>query len=79
MRRLILTTMRYSVYIGRIGNEQEYFRQALEAINFGITIDNSLSSNIDNVTLYEIYLWLFADAVRAGVKLRYIFLSTGEQ
>ena len=36
-----------------IGNEQEHFR-------------TTLSSNIDDVTLHELYLWPFADAIRAG-------------
>ncbi|KAI7496165.1 Beta-glucosidase [Hortaea werneckii] len=45
-----------------IANEQEHFRQGpppgyLEA---------SLSSNIDDITMHELYLWPFADAVRAG-------------
>lgn len=41
-----------------IGNEQEHFRQAPEA--FGVTgskINDSASSNIDDVTLHETYLW----------------------
>jgi len=37
-----------------IGNEQEHSR-------------NSISSNIDDRTLHELYLWPFADAVNAGV------------
>jgi beta-glucosidase-like glycosyl hydrolase len=45
-----------------IGNEQEHFRQGLE---WGIP--NSLSSNIDDRTLHELYAWPFADSVRAGV------------
>jgi hypothetical protein len=36
-----------------IGNEQEHYRM-------------NVSSNIDDVTLHELYLWPFADAVRAG-------------
>ncbi|KAI0424068.1 glycosyl hydrolase family 3 N terminal domain-containing protein [Xylaria sp. FL1042] len=35
-------------------NEQEHFR-------------GSISSNIDDKTMHELYLWPFADAVRAGV------------
>ncbi|RAL59327.1 hypothetical protein DID88_006932 [Monilinia fructigena] len=50
-----------------IGNEQEHFRQAPEAIGFGYNITESVSSNIDDVTMHETYLWPFADAVRAGV------------
>ncbi|KFX94756.1 hypothetical protein V490_04195 [Pseudogymnoascus sp. VKM F-3557] len=45
-----------------IGNEQEHFRQAREW-----AIPNALSSNIGDRTLHELYLWPFADAVKAGV------------
>ncbi|KAM3068685.1 beta-glucosidase [Clarireedia jacksonii] len=50
-----------------IGNEQEHFRQSGEAQGYGYNITESVSSNIDDVTLHELYLWPFADAVRAGV------------
>ncbi|CAD6442846.1 2a6536c0-cd11-4100-b891-69563b9bec55 [Sclerotinia trifoliorum] len=50
-----------------IGNEQEHFRQAPEAQGYGYNITESSSSNIDDVTMHETYLWPFADAVRAGV------------
>lgn len=50
-----------------IGNEQEHFRQAPESMGFGANISDSYSSNIDDVTMHELYLWPFADAVRAGV------------
>lgn len=40
-----------------IGNEQEHFRQVGESANFGFNIDDSLSSNIDDVTMHELYLW----------------------
>ncbi|KAG4436170.1 hypothetical protein IFR05_008330 [Cadophora sp. M221] len=50
-----------------IANEQEHFRQAPEAIGYGYNITESLSSNIDDTTMHELYLWPFADAVRAGV------------
>lgn len=50
-----------------IGNEQEHFRQLGEAKEFGFNISGTLSSNIDDRTLHELYLWPFADAVRAGV------------
>lgn len=50
-----------------IGNEQEHFRQAPESRGFGANISDSYSSNIDDVTMHELYLWPFADAVRAGV------------
>ncbi|KAH7360605.1 putative beta-glucosidase A [Rhexocercosporidium sp. MPI-PUGE-AT-0058] len=50
-----------------IANEQEHFRQAPEAIGYGYNITESLSSNVDDTTMHELYLWPFADAVRAGV------------
>ena len=50
-----------------IANEQEHFRQSQEAPNYGYNISEALSSNIDDSTLHELYLWPFADAVRAGV------------
>ncbi|WEW61448.1 glycoside hydrolase family 3 protein [Emydomyces testavorans] len=43
-------------------NEQEHYRQPLE---WGIT--NAMSSNIDDRTLREVYIWPFAESVRAGV------------
>lgn len=45
-----------------IGNEQEHFRQSREWL-----LPNALSSNIGDRTLHELYLWPFADAVKAGV------------
>ncbi|KAL8833025.1 MAG: hypothetical protein Q9170_004553 [Blastenia crenularia] len=48
-------------------NEQEHFRQVPESAGFGFVINDSLSSNIDDATMHETYLWPFADAVRAGV------------
>ncbi|KAK5072030.1 hypothetical protein LTR64_004192 [Lithohypha guttulata] len=49
-----------------IVNEQEHFRQAPEARGYGFNITESLSSNVDDKTMHELYLWPFADAVRAG-------------
>lgn len=46
-----------------IANEQEHFRQENEWKGTKF----ALSSNIDDRTLHEIYLWPFADSVRAGV------------
>ena len=40
-----------------IGNEQEHFRQAPEAAGFGFNISSDLSSNIDDKTMHELYLW----------------------
>ncbi|KAI9697375.1 MAG: hypothetical protein M1836_004653 [Candelina mexicana] len=45
-----------------IGNEQEHFRQS-----FAWGLPNAMSSNIDDRTLHELYLWPFSDSVRAGV------------
>ena len=45
-----------------IGNEQEHFRQSWE---WGKP--NSISSNIDDRTLHELYAWPFAESIRAGV------------
>lgn len=46
-----------------IANEQEHFRQENEWKGSKF----ALSSNIDDRTLHEMYLWPFADSVRAGV------------
>ena len=40
-----------------IGNEQEHFRQVPEAAGFGYTISDAISSNVDDVTMHELYLW----------------------
>ncbi|RPB15449.1 beta-glucosidase-like protein [Morchella conica CCBAS932] len=52
-----------------IGNEQEHFRQSGESNSFGThePVLQAISSNIDDRTMHEMYLWPFADAVRAGV------------
>ncbi|KAK6599869.1 glycosyl hydrolase family 3 N terminal domain-containing protein [Botrytis cinerea] len=47
-----------------IGNEQETQRSN-SPLPDGTNID-AISSNIDDRTLHELYLWPFADAVRAG-------------
>ncbi|TGO81176.1 hypothetical protein BPOR_1298g00010 [Botrytis porri] len=47
-----------------IGNEQETQRTNSQLPD-GTNID-AISSNIDDRTLHELYLWPFADAVRAG-------------
>lgn len=46
-----------------IGNEQETQRNP-SSVN-GVTIE-AVSSNIDDRTMHELYLWPFADAVKAG-------------
>ncbi|KAL3588031.1 hypothetical protein FPOAC2_13930 [Fusarium poae] len=47
-----------------IGNKQETHRTAVT--NPDGTVVEALSSNIDERTLHELYLWPFADAVKAG-------------
>lgn len=47
-----------------IGNEQETQRTR-EVLDDGTVID-AVSSNIDDRTLHELYLWPFADAIKAG-------------
>lgn len=58
-------------------NEQEHFRQGGEygfiitmqpwlTIDLGTGLSDAISSNIDDVTLHELYLWPFAEAVKAG-------------
>lgn len=48
-----------------IGNEQETQRNPSENDD-GQTIE-AVSSNIDDQTMHEVYLWPFQDAVKAGV------------
>ncbi|GAO13071.1 hypothetical protein UVI_02024330 [Ustilaginoidea virens] len=51
-----------------IANEQGKSRaKAGEAQSYGFNISESISSNIDDKTLHEVYAWPFADAIRAGV------------
>ncbi|KAL2692537.1 hypothetical protein Neosp_002947 [[Neocosmospora] mangrovei] len=47
-----------------IGNEQE--TQRTSSIQGNNTVIDAISSNIDDRTLHELYLWPFADAVKAG-------------
>ncbi|KAF2742764.1 glycoside hydrolase family 3 protein [Sporormia fimetaria CBS 119925] len=47
-----------------IANEQEHFRSPGNFEDQGFV--DALSSNIDDKTMHELYLWPFADAVRAG-------------
>ncbi|KAF4552192.1 Glycosyl hydrolase family 3 C-terminal domain-containing protein 2 [Elsinoe fawcettii] len=44
-----------------IMNEQEHFRQPTASLGI-----EALSSNLDDATMHELYLWPFAAAVRAG-------------
>ena len=45
---------------------EEHFRQASEAVGYGFNITGEISTNLDDITMHELYLWPFADAVRAG-------------
>ena len=47
-----------------IGNEQETHRTNSDADGVDVA---AISANIDDRTLHELYLWPFADAVKAGV------------
>jgi len=49
-----------------IAYEQEHFRQTSDADSFGFNISEPNSANLDDVTMHELYLWPFADGVRAG-------------
>ncbi|TKA79833.1 hypothetical protein B0A55_02785 [Friedmanniomyces simplex] len=49
-----------------IGYEQEHFRLVGDAANYGFDIAASNSANLDDITMHEMYLWPFADGVRAG-------------
>lgn len=48
-------------------NEQDHFRLVPDADSYGFNISEPFSSNIDDETLHEMYLWPFADGVKAGV------------
>jgi len=48
-----------------IGNEQETQRNP-SMVN-GSIVQESISSNIDDRTIHELYMWPFANAVKAGV------------
>ncbi|KAL7273432.1 beta-glucosidase [Rhizina undulata] len=51
-----------------VGNEQERFRQAVEARSQGWPqVTEALSSNIEERALREVYVWPFMDAVKAGL------------
>lgn len=52
-----------------IANEQETSRNPFLAgylALIGINLNNSVSSNVDDRTMHELYLWPFYDAVKAG-------------
>lgn len=51
-----------------IGNEQETQRNPVYNPNatLNTVVQEALSTNMDDRTLHELYLWPFADAVKAG-------------
>lgn len=49
-----------------IAYEQEHFRLVSDATTFGFNISDSNSANLDDVTMHEMYLWPFADGIKAG-------------
>lgn len=52
-----------------IGNEQEHFRQVGEWSEEGggwEKLESSISANIGDRAMHEVYLWPFADTIRAG-------------
>jgi beta-glucosidase len=49
-----------------IAYEQEHFRQFQESLGYGFNISGPNSANLDDETMHELYLWPFADGVRAG-------------
>ena len=55
-----------------IANEQEHFRQALESTAYGKPISESISSNIDDITMHELYLWFAPPDSRYGIGINYM-------
>jgi beta-glucosidase len=55
--------MRRALFLTLAVNEQEIQRNP-STVN-GVTIE-AVSSNVDDKTMHETYLWPFANAVRAG-------------
>lgn len=49
-----------------IGNEQDLYRFDLELKEDGSNTTAPISSNIDDRSMHEVYLWPFAEAVKAG-------------
>lgn len=49
-----------------IGNEQDTYRFELEMKEDGSNTTAAISSNIDDRSMHEIYLWPFSEAVKAG-------------
>ena len=51
-RNRVVSTIRHF-----IANEQEHFRFLLESEQNGFNITESISANLDDRTMHEIYLW----------------------
>lgn len=49
-----------------IMNEQEHFRDKGAGLGYGYDVVEAISSNVDDKTMHELYLWPFAEAIRAG-------------
>lgn len=49
-----------------VGNEQETSRYPPRTFTVG-ALNQSLSSNVDDKTMHEVYMWPFQDAIHAGV------------
>lgn len=43
-----------------IAYEQEHFRQMSDALTYGFNISETMSANLDDITMHEMYLWPFA-------------------
>lgn len=50
-----------------IMNEQDHFRLVPDSLGFGFNISEPISHNVDDESLHELYLWPFADGVKAGM------------
>jgi beta-glucosidase len=49
-----------------IAYEQEHFRLPYESAEFGFNNTKGYTSNLDDVTMREVYMWPFANGIRAG-------------
>ncbi|KAL2842005.1 glycoside hydrolase superfamily [Aspergillus pseudodeflectus] len=49
-----------------IGNEQETMRNLIISESDGAIVQDAISFNIDDRTMHEIYMWPFAEGIRAG-------------
>lgn len=62
-----------------VAYEQGHFRLPDEAVESGWNITQPYSTNIDDITMHELYLWPFAEGIRAGAaSVNYVFLQPGQ-